>query len=175
MQIALKRARLFPALSILIAALCAPQAQAAEPAAQVANTPEYTVRSVYHDYAWQAIGGSEAFGSETVNLRRQSLPELEKYFEPGLAELIRKASECEENTKRACTPEFDYIFGSHGHSATDLEVLRASKKSAVQVKFRDAVTYRDYRLAYEMVKTSAGWRIGDIRYLNRKTSLRIHC
>ncbi len=172
MRIALNRVGRFWPLAILIAFLCTPLAQAEQPASQASDKPENTVYRLYHDYAWQAIGGAEAFGSEAVNLRRQSQAELEKYFESRLVELIRKARECEEKTTRACTPDFDYIFGSHGRSATDLEISRASEKGVVQATFKDAVTYQVYTLNYEMVKTAAGWRIGDIHYSNRKISLR---
>jgi len=65
MRIVLTAARLFPALTLLIAALCAASAQAGQPAGQASDKPENTVKRLYRDYAWQAIG-SGAFDHDVI-------------------------------------------------------------------------------------------------------------
>lgn len=171
MQIVLKSSRLFPALSILIAVLCAPLALAAAPAAHVRDKPENTVKRLYRDYAWQAIG-STAFDPDVTYLLHQGMPELEKYFEPGLAKLIRKGDECEQKTQEMCGPDFDYIFNSQDNAAADLEISRMNQKGIVKVKFYHPFARQTMRLNYKLVQTAKGWRIADIYYADTKGGLR---
>jgi hypothetical protein len=158
-------------LALLLAGVCAPIARA-EPPGQVADAAENTVKRLYAGYAWQAIGSSDAFGGEAVDLRRQGLAELQKYFEPSLAALIRKAGECEAQTKRVCTPPFDYIFDAHGQMVEDLEPSPMGAHDVVHVKFKNPLSHEVFRLDYDMVHTADGWRIGNVRYLNHGANLR---
>jgi len=90
------------------------------------------------------------------------MPELEKYFEPGLARLIRKGDECEDKIQDMCTPDFDYIFDSQDDAADDLKISPMDEKNLVRVKFRGprgATT--THRFDYRMVQTSQGWRVYD--------------
>jgi hypothetical protein len=163
MQIALKGVRLVPAVSILIAVLCAPLAQAGQPTSQASDKPENTVKRLYRDYAWQAIGS--AFDHEAIYLVHQGIPELEKYFEPGLARLIRKGDECEKKIQDMCTPDFDYILDSQDPAADDLKISPMGKNNLVRVEFIDPRGDKiTYRLDYKMAQTPQGWRIADIFY-----------
>ena len=171
MQIALNRTRLFPALSFLIAVLCVPLAQAGQPVGQATDEPENTVKRLYRDYAWQAIG--LAFDHDAIYLMHQGMPELEKYFEPGLAKLIRKGDECFDKIQDMCTPDFDYILDSQDPAVDDLKISPMGKYNLVRVKFVDPRGDRvTHRLDYKMVQTPQGWRIADIFYADTKGGLR---
>jgi hypothetical protein len=100
------------------------------------------------------------------------LPELEKYFEPGLARLIRDIRECAEKMQGICIPDFDMIFDSQDPAAVDLEISPMDQKKVVRVKFKVPGVNETRRINYQMVQTADGWRISDIDYVNTGMRLR---
>lgn len=170
MRPGLKRKHWFFAWLMLISAGCALTAQAA-PAALPSATPRDTVRSLYVDYAWEAIG-AHPFRPYLADLNHQSETELEKYFEPGLARLIRASADCEAKTKGLCGPDVDYIFASPYPAASDMEISPADKSGMVKVNFKQTHSREVIRLDYKMEMTASGWRIQDIHYAKDKSSLR---
>lgn len=157
MPFALNRSTLQFAWGLLIAAGCALPVQAA-PDGQIPDTPQGTVIRLYYDYAWQAIG----LFNDMTGMEQQSLPELEKYFDKGLARLIRQDYERTRKTGEIGKLNFIIIFASQDAAATELEISPPDKKNVVKIRFTYPSNGQVIKLDYKMVKTAAGWRIQDI-------------
>ncbi len=141
------------------------------PGSQTADTPESTVRRLYRDYAWEGVGIEVSDGSMTT-LQDQTLPELKKYFDDGLARRLRADRECTERIHTVCNLDHIIIFASQDPAAYGLTISEANKKNQVLVTFKYPSNNELLRLRYDMVKTEDGWRIYDIYDLNMKYYLR---
>lgn len=130
------------------------------------SSSEDTVRQLYHDYAWEALG------LKGVILLDQPKQTLEKYFESSLANSIAKDGECRSKTQSVCHIDFNIIFSSQDPAATDLEILPSDKNGEVIVRFKYPSTQKLIELKYSLINTKNGWRIHDIHYDGGRFTLR---
>ena len=135
----------------------------ADTKSDASNLAEDTVKQLYRDYAWEAIG------LDGVNLSEQSKQSLEKYFESSLANLIIKDNECRERTHDICHLDFNIIFASQDPAAVDLKIFTAN---GVMARFKYPTTQEIIEIKFIMKKTKSGWRIHDIEYGKGRLTLR---
>lgn len=127
---------------------------------------EDTVKQLYRDYAWEAIG------LDGVGLLDQPKQALEKYFESSLANLILKDNECRERTHDICHLDSNIIFASQDPAAVDFKIVSANKSGEVRVSFKYPSTQEVVEIKYLLTRTKFGWRIHDIEYGKGHLTLR---
>lgn len=130
------------------------------------DSAEGTVKRLYRDYAWEAIGLKGNY------LLDQSKQELEKYFESSLANLIIEDNECRKRTHDICHLDFNIIFASQDPAAVDLKITKANINGEVNVRFEYPSNREVVEIRYIFVKTKSGWRIHDIVYVKERKTLR---
>jgi len=89
---------------------------------------------------------------------------LAKYFDLQLTNLFIKDFECQKKEQGVCNLDFDPIYDAQDFDkqTTGLKVTRlAGQPNVFQVTFTNLGTRT---LIYKLKKTSAGWRISDIKY-----------
>nr|WP_063570926.1 hypothetical protein [Luteibacter rhizovicinus] len=138
-----------------------------------ANGPSAVVAKLYKDFAWEALGASDAtFGAP---LSEQPTAVLNKYFDGTLASLLANDAACvQRNQGDECNLGFNLMFASQDPSASDLEI-EPSGSDRVAVSFKYPSDGETIRLEYITVQTRSGWRIKDIIYhhQNDKSLVRI--
>jgi len=89
---------------------------------------------------------------------------LAKYFDLQLTNLFIKDFECQKKEQGVCNLDFDPIYDAQDFDkqTTGLKVTSlAGQPNVFQVTFTNLGTRT---LIYKLKKTSAGWRISDIKY-----------
>ena len=136
-------------------------------AGDIVNSSDRVVRLLYRDYAWEVLFAKSDF----VELIDQSSEELSKYFAPRLVELLEKDRICRGKTGDACHLDFDPIYASQDRgSVNSLSINLTHDGSGVNVRFRQSALMLS-ELTFKVVLTASGWRVDDILYKDKKTSL----
>lgn len=133
-----------------------------------AETGASVVVRLYKDFAWQAIGGSDLFGSD---ISHQSKPILEKYFDSPLALLLVQDAACQVKSQGICRLDFDLLFDSQDPRVTDLGV-ESLAPGKVAVEFKDPVSEVKTKLEFAVAMVAGKWKITDIIYRKTGTSLK---
>ena len=119
------------------------------------------VGSLYKAFAWQVLSNSNNIFGKPLTQQEGTI--LRRYFDQELASLLLKDRECAKASGEICNLDFDPIFASQDPAAVDLSI-RAASNSMVSVEFTYPSNGEKVRLEYQLTKSQAGWRIGDIRY-----------
>lgn len=149
---------------LLLAGLLAPFVLIAHDTAH-ATGPSVVVAKLYKDFAWEALGSSDAtFGAP---LSEQPLAVLDKYFDGALASLLVDDAACVQRSQGdECNLGFNLMFASQDPSASDLEIEPLGS-DRVAVSFTYPSNGEKIRLEYVTVQTHPGWRIKDVVYHNQ--------
>ncbi len=123
--------------------------------------PEDVVAWVYRDFAFDAIMLPYWKNASLIEQPRKTLL---LYFTEELALLILKDRQCVKETHEICKLDFDPIFVSQDPGVIDLQISPADKSNTVRVQFRYPGNGEKIGLAYQVEKTTRGWRIRDIIY-----------
>ena len=152
--------RIFSVLLLTAASL------AAHAQDKVAAEVEVVAR-LYRDFAWEAVIDQPAKGR--ISFIEQSIRDLQRYLEPGLAALLRADRACVSRSKEFCKLDFDPIWASQDPGATELKIKAGAKNGVVEVSFVHPGSGQRIQLQYEVARTAAGPRIYDIRYEDGST------
>ena len=148
-------------LAVLAAIVFAAPAHAAEDAAAV-------VARLYRDFAWEAVV-TEPY---TPGLAQQPASVLRRYFDEGMVARFLADRECVHKTNSVCRLDHAPLWASQDPAAYDLHVKPTQQPGVVDVEFSGPASPEPTRLRYELVRTSQGWRITDIRSDGGRASLR---
>jgi hypothetical protein len=118
------------------------------------------VARLYHDYAWETVMSEP--GDEFATLMLEPRETLERYFDPGLAELIAQDAECAARTQEVCKLDFMPIWGGQDPGARNLAVMPADDAGHVRVRFDYPGEDASINLAYTVEQGPDGWRITNI-------------
>ncbi|WCE06165.1 hypothetical protein [Pseudoxanthomonas sp. JBR18] len=125
-------------------------------------TPDLHQREVvarlYHDFAWEAVVVTNETG-----LAEQPKDVLLRYFTPGLAGLLVEDARCKARRREICRLDFTPLWASQDPAAEGLTIVQASGDT-VGVQYVVPSTREHVSLVFHVVKTAAGWRVGDITY-----------
>jgi hypothetical protein len=125
------------------------------------------VESLYKQYAWVSVL-SPAAASKFVALQDEKLLTLNKYFSRALSTAIHEDARCKGDTKEICKIDFDILFASQDVFVSDLTVSH-EVAGAVSVCFRTIDAKKCLRI--EAIQSANGWRITDIVYLLKGSTL----
>ena len=94
----------------------------------------------------------------------QPKPVLEKFFTPGLVELLLRDREEMARTGEIARLDFLPLWNSQDPSASELKVTAGSKPNTVEVSFAALGAEQRIVLTFVLEETSDGMRISDIEY-----------
>jgi hypothetical protein len=126
------------------------------------HTSTQVIAQLYREYSWEANPTSSA--THSTPLIDQPVSELARFFAPELASLLIEDRECVRRSGAICRLDWDPIWDSQDPAAEDL-TIRSLTANIVLVRFHHPFS-GDRKLEYHLVRTRAGWRISDIRYMN---------
>ena len=125
--------------------------------------PEDVVAWLYRDFIFTATMSSYWKGASLADQPKETLL---LYFTEELASLFVKDRQCAEKTNGICNLDFSPIFDSQDPAVMDLEIAPADKSNTVPIQFTNPGYGKKVRISYEVAKTSRGWRIKDIIYID---------
>ena len=128
------------------------------------------VASLYRSYAWEAV--IDEPGDSAVSLFQQTASELARYFDPTLTSLILKDRECAVRVRGMCRLDFEPIWDSQDPIGATVKITKGATQSEVFVALAYPAETPPKPLTYVLTKTSAGWRIADIRFGGHEPSLK---
>lgn len=129
--------------------------------------PEDVVAWLYRDFGWECFF-SHPFAEDALIDQPRAV--FERYFDATLSDLIIRDRAYVERTKEVGHIDFVLLFGSQDPGGvSDLRIDRLAGTNKVNVVY-DQNGERDImEMQFDMLKTSNGWRISDIRYDLRKS------
>ena len=138
--------------------------------AQAQSAPTGAVAAVvklYRDFAWGAVSDDPELSQ--LDLFGRSQAEMARYLDSKLIALVMQDRACSRKTQGVCNLDFSPIWDSQDPVGTTVKIKPTpdSNVVAVTLTFRDQD--RKSELQYVMTKSTAGWRVRDIRYNSHKS------
>jgi hypothetical protein len=128
------------------------------------------VASLYRNYAWEAV--IDEPGDVGIGLFQQTASELARYFDPALTNLITKDRECAVRARGMCRLDFLPIWDSQDPIGATVKITKGASPNEVSVALLHPAGPTREPLTYVLTKTSAGWRIADIRFGSNQPPLK---
>jgi hypothetical protein len=116
------------------------------------------VQRLYQDFAWETVIAEPT----EPGLIDQPREVLKEYFDERLTALIIEDRRCAEITHEICRLDFMPLWDAQDIGATDLAIHPTPDPSRVEVTFRFAGAKVETKLTYQLVRSTAGWRISNI-------------
>lgn len=96
---------------------------------------------------------------------------LQTYLTPQLVQFVLGDRQCRVASGLICKLDFDLLFGSQDPVGSYVDILPTADSDKVKVEVHGAGGAPSTALVYSLTLTDQGWRIRDIAYPDRESSL----
>ncbi len=120
------------------------------------------VVDLYKAFSWEALIESPAYAGR--GFEELPRPTLERFLAPQLAASLVADNACKERTREVCKLNFKVLWASQDPDAHTLRVEQGKELNVVLVRYVYPSTNKEIQIKYDLVATSRGPRIKDIRY-----------